>query len=61
MVARLGRTSPRGLLQTIFATTFVILGYQANLAILDGCQQFSIGDEIETARFKIFAVVQRAQ
>jgi Prolyl oligopeptidase family len=53
MVTRLGRTSPRGLLHTIFAATFVILGYQANSATLDGRQTFSIRDEIETARFKL--------
>jgi hypothetical protein len=45
--------SPRGLLHTIFAATFVILGYQANSATLDGRQTFSIRDEIETARFKL--------
>jgi dipeptidyl aminopeptidase/acylaminoacyl peptidase len=53
MVTPLGRTSPRGVIQTIFAATFAILGYQANSATLDGRQTFSISDEIETARFKI--------
>jgi hypothetical protein len=53
MVARLSRGALRGLLQTMFAIAFVILGYEARSTAPDGHQTFSIRDEIETARFKL--------
>jgi dipeptidyl aminopeptidase/acylaminoacyl peptidase len=53
MVARLSRGAPRGLIQTMFAIAFVILGYKASSAAPGGHQTFSVRDEIETARFKL--------
>ena len=53
MVAGLSRGALRGLIGTMFAIGFIILGYEASFAAPGGRQTFAIRDEIETARFKL--------